>query len=428
LVAGLLTLFASIIFVYVFVFVACHLLRASGHLQEMPYSPGMMVLPRSIDLGNWFVSRAIVTALVAGSIYLWTAAAGVRRPDEVSATAWAGMLIALWWLGVFGLAQSFDRQWLWNDGWSITAAVQSASPGGIGTISVPKSPLPLRSVFGVALPVAIGGAFHLVLAYWFIICYGSVPVRVRSPQTALAPFEHANWLGPPRRSPLAAIAWKQFRESGPVVLAGIAGIVAVFLAIVMASWRQIGPGDAGGVMMSLSIVVGLFVSLVIGIGTFLSDVSPSLNTFWRSRPINPNGWFWIKILTNLAILEIPVVGVFVGVSATVLALGGDPNRIAIDVAVVTLLAPIWVFSAAALMTSLVRHAIYAAILALAAMYAGFLFLLGVYWSTQVALGSVDWHDRIDVTNSESAGIIAVLIVVYTLIAWLAVRYDWGRKN
>ena len=175
-------------------------------------------------------------------------------------------------------------------------------------------------------------------------------------------------------------------------------------------------------------IVGLLVSLVIGIGTFLTDVSPPLNTFWRSRPINPNGWFWIKILTNLAILEIPVVGVFVCVSAIVLAIGGVPNRNEIDVVVVTLLTPIWVCSAAVLMTCLVRHAIYAAILGLATMYAGFLILLGIFWSTQAALGRVDWHDSIDLTNRESAGIIAVLIVVYTLLAWLAVRNDWGRKS
>ena len=96
-------------------------MRASGYLREIPYSPSMIVLPRSIEFGNWFVSRGIVTALVAGSIYLWTAAAGVERQDEGSATAWAGLLIVLWWLGVFGLSRLFDQQWLWTDGWWIVA-------------------------------------------------------------------------------------------------------------------------------------------------------------------------------------------------------------------------------------------------------------------------------------------------------------------
>ena len=229
---------------------------------------------------------------------LWTASAGVKRQDEVSAAAWAGLLIVLWWLGVFGLGRVFDHQWLWTDGWWIPAAVQSASPGGIGTIDLPNSPLPLRSVFGVPLPVAIGGAFQLALAYWFITRYGQVTARVRSPQIAAAPVEYTDWLGPPRLSPLTAVAWKQLRESGPVVLAGITGILAVITAVAVVSWRQIEPGDAVGQILSLSACVGLFVSLVIGVGTFLSDVSPPLNTFWRSHrsiPTAGSGPKWSPI-------------------------------------------------------------------------------------------------------------------------------------
>ena len=417
LVAGLLTLFVSILCAYAFVFVACQLLRASGYLREIPYSPSMTVLPRSIEFGNWFVSRGTVTALVAGSIYLWTAAAGVERQDEGSATALAGLLIVLWWLGVFGLSRLFDHQWLWTDGWWIATAVQSASPGGIGVLTLPESRLLPTSIFGVPASVPAGGLFHLALAYWSITRYGQVLGRLRSPQTALASVNKADWLGPPRQSPLTAIAWKQCRESGPVVAAGFAGILAICLAAVALVWHKVTPPYAVDALLSLSMIVGLLVSLVIGIGTFLSDVSPPLNEFWLSRPINPDSWFWTKIATNTVILEAPVVGVLI----FFLAFGGIPSRDVIEFAVLVLLAPLWVFTAAALLICLVRHAVYAVILGLAAMYAGFLILLGIYWTTQAALGHVQWQDRVELTNREAAGIIAVLIAVYTILAWLAVR-------
>ena len=130
------------------------------------------------------------------------------------------------------------------------------------------------------------------------------------------------------------------------------------------------------------------------------------------------------MVTNLIILELPVISVLV----IILALGGVADRDESGAAVVVLLTPMWIFFAAALVTCLVRHAIYAAILGLAAMYTGFLVLLGLYWSTKAALGLVQWQDGVDPTNRETAGIISVLVVVYTLLAWLAVRYDWGLKN
>ena len=44
----------------------------------------------------------------------------------------------------------------------------------------------------------------------------------------------------------------------------------------------------------LSFSIGLAVAMIVGIGVFLYDVGPGLSSFWRSRPINPNLWFWIK--------------------------------------------------------------------------------------------------------------------------------------
>jgi hypothetical protein len=89
-----------------------------------------------------------------------------------------------------------------------------------------------------------------------------------------------------------------------------------------------------------------------------------------------------------------------------------------------------VFAAAAAMTSLVRQAVYAAILSIAFLYFG---MASVWLAFVIAVQRGGWKVELpsDPTNmSASQMAIAMLInfVVGTLIAWLAVRYDWGRRG
>ncbi len=56
----------------------------------------------------------------------------------------------------------------------------------------------------------------------------------------------------------------------------------------------------------LTSTIGLLVALVVGIGMILTDVSPPLNTFWRSRPINPDLWFWTKFCGTVPYWLAPV--------------------------------------------------------------------------------------------------------------------------
>jgi len=55
-------------------------------------------------------------------------------------------------------------------------------------------------------------------------------------------------------------------------------------------------------------VVAILWSAVVGSGVFAGEFEPRLEHFWRSRPISPSGWFWVKfmvgLLTVLAVLDL----------------------------------------------------------------------------------------------------------------------------
>ena len=90
-----------------------------------------------------------------------------------------------------------------------------------------------------------------------------------------------------------------------------------------------------------------------------------------------------------------------------------------------------VFAAAAAMTVLVRNAVYAAILSIAAIYlvlVAFALLLGI---VKLVRGE-GWPDGIselsDLSPTQAAAGLLISFVASTLVAWLAVRHDWGQKS
>jgi hypothetical protein len=80
------------------------------------------------------------------------------------------------------------------------------------------------------------------------------------------------------------------------------------------------------------------------------------------------------------------------------------------------------------MTCLVRHAVYAAILSIAVVYLGFL----TAWGAWLVAGLLGWvslrADRWE--PAETLVVLGMILsfVMSTLVAWLAMRYDWGRKS
>ncbi len=175
-------------------------------------------------------------------------------------------------------------------------------------------------------------------------------------------------------------------------------------------------------------IFGFFIALVAGIGVALQDLASPLNTFWRSRPIQPSRWFSVKFVTALVIVLLAVyvpIGLF-------LAAGEESIKEAIeqpDVAVIVA-SQVAVFAAAVMMTSLVRQAVYAAILSVAVVYIGILAYLIAYMIMHyfgLVYGRMPfewWH----ITEDQALAGALVTAIVSMFAAWLAMRNDWGRKS
>ena len=382
---------------------------------------GRSSLPRTMDpfalgTGNWFVDTALVLPLVATSFYVWTIAAGVNRKDEVSAGAvalavmvgWYALLAIFWSFLVFwnGIPQANDT-WV---KWLLTMMVCTAPGGFIFATELSVTPL---CWFAAAI-------LHGALAWWFIARFGRIAEReVTSPQSAVADPGRHDWLAPPRLSPFRAIAWKQLRESGPIVLAGLIGILAVFFLSFVGNTQ---PRLAEDYAFA-SIMGGMLMALIVGVGVQFYDIVPQLNTFWRSRPINTDLWFWTKFLSGLAILLAAIYGPLIAFSMlgddSGLAHATHPDMIAMSALLIAL------FASAVAMTSLVRHAVYAAILSIAAMYFG---IIIVWLAGRFGLYEGGAIHIYEMTEHQVAFAMVINFVICTLVSWFAVRCDWGYKS
>lgn len=394
--------------------------------QSLRFDPSIAVREAVKDsfTGYWFFDGLLLSGSAAISFITWSAATGVNRKDEVSAGAVALTAIVGWWL-VIALTSS-----------AVYRSIQRQPPDWFFALLVPTAPAGILPLFEPQLqrllPLGMGIAVttHLALATWYVRRFGRIEkLEVRSHQTAVRDIVHPGWLSAPRRSALTAIAWKQYRESAPLALAGIAGCVSITGITVLAEaymggrWRT---EFVGEVYPKMAVVFGMFVALVAGIGVCFNDMQPKINSFWRSRPIQPDGWFWSKFATGLFIVltstYIPI-AVLVALDLADFNSWNFPEAFAIPVAQMAL------FAAAVMTTCLVRHAVYAAILSLSVVYLGTLVGLGLWFLAGllhlVPLNSDRWWEP---SEAQIAFGMALSFVTSTIIAWLATRYDWGRKS
>jgi hypothetical protein len=357
--------------------------------------------------------------LIAASFYIWSAAIGVNRKDEISAGAVVLAVIVGWIAVVTIVMRAFvlDRNTDESVAQWVSVLTVSLSPGGVALLTGPHwTPVQLTVALWIMALV------HVLLAILYVRRYGDVAEReITSPQVASRDPRRHDWLAPPRRSALTAIAWKQFRESGPIALAGVTAIVgATFLMYSMPE-----SGKLFDVYTGVSIVLGFCLALVIGIGVALHDLGSPLNEFWRTRPINPNWWFWLKFLTGLGIVAIAIYVPHFLIAALSTGLQHDPNTITIIPAL-----HIATFAAAVAMTCLLRHAVYSAIFTIAILQLSVV----ATWLAWILLGQFgwiqmpdEWLELIEKTPVIVSGLM-VCLVVSTIAAWFMVRYDWGRKS
>jgi hypothetical protein len=132
-------------------------------------------------------------------------------------------------------------------------------------------------------------------------------------------------------------------------------------------------------------------------------------------------WFWTKFIGGLAItLATIYVPYLLIVRTRVFDLDLKETIVPI--------AHLAIFASSVFMMCVVRQAVYAAILCTAVVYLGVV----ISWLAMLAadfVGVVEWP-RIEFFSMSEGQVAAGFIlsfVVSTLLAWLAVRNDWGQK-
>jgi ABC-type transport system involved in multi-copper enzyme maturation permease subunit len=170
-------------------------------------------------------------------------------------------------------------------------------------------------------------------------------------------------------------------------------------------------------VLTISIPVGFILALCVGISNFDQDMTSKTCEFWRSRPIHVDSWFWIKFLTGLTILVVAIV-----LPAIVALAYAYSNGVTISgplryEAAWTLLSfYLAIYAAASATIIVIRQPIYAAILGVGAL------LIGIAGFAVISETEFVQLERVIYVIEFVTALLA------TLVAWLAIRYDWGANG
>jgi hypothetical protein len=428
LVAGLITLCVSIAATSVFVSTVVNVIDwpASGPSLEQAMQGAWQVFPSQFRGGNWFVATSLATMAVAVSIYVWTAATGLHRADDVGAAAKAALVMIAWW-GVLLLGGTqLPAEWFEGAGRKLVAAIMMASPGGA---LVRFDAHTAADWADSSFPLWVGLVAHLGLVGWFVYSFGCLAKT--GPSWRIGGIDAEDlvaWLGPPGKSQIATIAWKQARESAPVVIVGLGAALLIAILIVAVNLHEfsIPVGALAEFSAAMVGVFSIFITLVVGVGVSYTDSSARLESFWQSRPINADAWFWTKIWTGFAVLVVCLLVPAYSFAGLAHLAGTSKlweefwglavfSYIGINVAL---------YFAAVAMTRLVRHPIYGAILAIAVLLIGPLIFTVAMFTFDRTFGYVP-----DMAESQAgpiaSGTVAIATIVATMLSWLATRNNWG---
>lgn len=172
------------------------------------------------------------------------------------------------------------------------------------------------------LPLAVNLLVLATLAAWFARRYGTRPVTPVVENPAQPRWQFLSLLAwAPLRRPgsLASLISLDLRQAVPMCLAGL--VLAVLMATVeVLESSKIDPTlpfQIANRLSSGTFIVGVLWSAVVGAGIFASEFEPKLEQFWRSRPISPSAWFWIKFCVGLAAVlgVLDLVAILVGLQS-----------------------------------------------------------------------------------------------------------------
>lgn len=405
----------------VMLMIALWLVSTAQFPQPMQVEVGSSVHKNNLPWGmeNLFVAFAVAGILGTWSVFLWTIAGGVNRSDEVRAGAVAFLLGAAGWLGFAGLqaianeaaVRGFDTESLAPIVFPLIAALPGG-PGAVNAFVVKSAEYLGIGWMGMAASALVS---HALLLTWFLKRTGKVPARAKYHRGLdWEVFGARRVSSLPLRSPVDAIIWKQVREIAPLALVAVAGVLT--LAPLVYWFDRMGRGNNrfGDILGSMTIAVAALVALVTGIGLLYEDYSKGVERFWRSRPLNVNLWFWVKYGTGLAVLFFAFMPILV-FSYWILGWTDDTLLMAWFLVMFYGL----LYAMALVWFSLVPQPVYAAVLSIATLTAGWVALV-----TMSRSGPPRWLNN-------AAGVSFLMLaptVLTTLLAWQAVVRDWGWKQ
>jgi ABC-type transport system involved in multi-copper enzyme maturation permease subunit len=371
---------------------------------------------------------ALILGLAAVSLLIWTAAAGVNHVDELRAGAIGFLTIAIVWAAFSTVAYQVRARDTsdWPPWLRIAAGGAPAGIAQIDSLGVNTGPGTMERGWEALRPrLAVLVPIHAVLAAWFIVRLGrQSTARSAAAIEPVAKFRpQSSWLAAPRRTPAGAIIWKQVRESAP--LAALGGLAIVILSPIVARLTTVGDDPITEAWQYSAVTVwllsGIFISAVAGIGLFYDDLRPGLHTFWRSRPIDVDAWFWLKLLTGLAMTQ----GVLAAGPLLTLALlhyFGQPFSTLPDAPPLALLlgagllVHAFMLVLGALAIVLVRQPVMAAMLT-----------FGAWILAAVTISG--WLDGPSLSHWPKGPIAVALGLAglggISIVAWQALRRDWG---
>jgi hypothetical protein len=409
LVCGFLTIFAAVVATIALFLIWEWIFDQTGINYRSPTEEGIPVY----STGVWPIDAVLYFVPLIASLFVWSAATGVNRRDEVAAGVVALVAIVGAWGLLFVVYHPLERY-----GHRIfEAVVLSMAPGGFFIVATDGGPMSRYVSIGAVVAIVV----HAALIARYIRRFGQIAdAGRRSPQVVRPVI--GEWLGSPRSSALTAIVWKQFRETVPIAIAGLVVIVGTVTFLVFGDRSLRSLAD---VYQEVALVIGFGIALVAGIGVSLFDSEPRLNTFWRTRPVNPDLWFAVKFLTGLAVVLAAIYTPLLIVEPSIHEQENNAYR-----AITPASFHVALFAAAVATTCLVRHAIYAAVLSLGVFTAC---VAGAWliWDLACKYGFTNLSGE-ESRLVENPGVLlagaSFCFFVSTLLAWSAMRYDWGLKS
>jgi hypothetical protein len=390
--------------------------RSAVFIASLPVSHRVLGAVRLLaTLCAAIVPLALLLALAAALAYVSDAHAMAEFAPLPSAFGWSvlGTAFCLSAAAIAGLGQSTEiragamglagilvaAMLLWVAFWICADWLD-------GGLAEPRHAARLAVSGGTSLLLLAAAGFSVVFVTWYSRALGPFT------DPGLNRWSWSLWRPAAIPAPIAALLWKGWREMG--VLGVQVFVIALFLSTFAGALGYAGhePTSATALLTrglpAVLWVGGFVLAVLVGVGAVIGDVQGGVNTFWRSRPISAQSWYWTKygigLATILLAIEVPFW----------LTSGSAPGFIDSRGALWWPLTWNVVFSFALTATCLVRQPAQAAILAIGA--AGILYAL-----VEAIFGSFAFGES-STPLAILASVFAAALVGSTLLgAWAAER-------